>query len=91
MKKIICVKGLSNDNGRANITEVDVIMLFVSVAVTLHVYFFNKSDTTESWDSGATGQLRFWQYTGVLSGTVNTVRHSYLHPPTNTTLPFQFF
>lgn len=42
MKKIICVKGLSNDNGRANITEVDVIMLFVSVAVTLHVYFFNK-------------------------------------------------
>lgn len=40
-------------------------------------FFLHKR---ESWDSGATGQLMFWQYTGGSSGMVNTVRHSYSPP-----------
>lgn len=38
-----------------------VILPFVSVAVSLHFFFFflsHKSDKRESWDSGSTGQLR---------------------------------
>lgn len=78
MEKIIRVKGLFEIHEG---DYVDVIMPFVSVAVTLHVFFPHKSDKRESWDSGSTGQLGFWQYTGVSSGTFNTVCHSYPPPP----------
>lgn len=42
--------------------------------------FFFSFHKRESWDSGVTGQLMFWQYTGGSSGMVNTVHHSYSPP-----------